>query len=92
MAGPTAKQVRDLRAKHGMTQVDFAAKLSVTDRTVQRWEAGASPMSRATYVLAMITLGDVDVTMSKSKPKSEPTKSERIARLKSLAKIHIKSM
>ena len=35
-----AKMVRDLRAKLGLTQEQFAAKVGVTFSTVNRWENG----------------------------------------------------
>ena len=36
----SAKLVRDLRAKLGLTQEQFAAKVGVTWSTVSRWENG----------------------------------------------------
>jgi DNA-binding transcriptional regulator YiaG len=44
-----AKMIRDLRAKLGLTQEQFAAKVGVTWSTVNRWENGRgcpSPLAR----------------------------------------------
>lgn len=35
-----AKMIKDLRAKLGLTQEQFAAKVGVTFSTVNRWENG----------------------------------------------------
>lgn len=37
-----AKMIRELRAKLGLTQEQFAAKVGVTFSTVNRWESGRS--------------------------------------------------
>lgn len=37
---PVAEMVRNLRAKLGLTQEQFAAKVGVTWSTVNRWENG----------------------------------------------------
>lgn len=34
-------KIADMRKKTGMTQIEFAEKLSVTRQTVSRWEAGS---------------------------------------------------
>jgi len=43
-----AKTIKDLRAKLGLTQEQFAAKVGVTFSTVNRWEngrGGPSPLA-----------------------------------------------
>jgi len=40
-----AKMIRELRAKLGLTQEQFAAKVGVTFSTVNRWESGRSTPS-----------------------------------------------
>ena len=43
-----AKMIRELRAKLGLTQEQFAAKAGVTFSTVNRWESGRSTPSPLT--------------------------------------------
>ena len=50
-----AKMIRELRAKLGMTQEQFAAKVGVTFSTVNRWESGRSMPSP----LAMRRIGEL---------------------------------
>jgi DNA-binding transcriptional regulator YiaG len=40
-----AKMIKDLRAKLGLTQEQFAAKVGVTFSTVNRWENGRGKSS-----------------------------------------------
>jgi len=40
-----AKMIKELRAKLGLTQEQFAAKVGVTFSTVNRWESGRSTPS-----------------------------------------------
>jgi len=37
---PLAEELRECRLRAGLTQVELASLLGVTDRTVKRWEAG----------------------------------------------------
>ncbi|MBE6862511.1 MAG: helix-turn-helix transcriptional regulator, partial [Ruminococcus sp.] len=37
-----AKNITDLRKKHGITQAELAEKLNYTDKAVSKWERGAS--------------------------------------------------
>lgn len=39
----TGETVKSLREKLGLTQAELAAKLSVSDKTVSKWETGVSP-------------------------------------------------
>lgn len=39
------EEVRDLRAKLGLTQVELAERMDVTRITVANWESGRSPCS-----------------------------------------------
>lgn len=48
---PTADALRQLRLRHGRTQVDVAASLGVTERQVQRWEAAQGSMPIASWQL-----------------------------------------
>ncbi|MCW5182329.1 helix-turn-helix domain-containing protein, partial [Burkholderia cenocepacia] len=48
---PTAEALRQLRQRHGRTQVDVAACVGVTERQVQRWEAGQGSMPTASWHL-----------------------------------------
>ncbi|WP_321944808.1 helix-turn-helix domain-containing protein [Burkholderia cenocepacia] len=50
-ARPTAEALRQLRQRHGRTQVDVAACVGVTERQVQRWEAGQGSMPSASWQL-----------------------------------------
>ncbi len=38
----TGKLIRDLRLERGMTQLELAEKLHVSDRAVSKWERGVS--------------------------------------------------
>jgi putative transcriptional regulator len=42
IANQTAKQIKELRFRLGMTQEQFAAELGVTISTIQRWESEVS--------------------------------------------------
>jgi DNA-binding transcriptional regulator YiaG len=42
-----AEFVKDARSKLGMTQIEFADQLGVTDRAVSAWEAGATPLTKS---------------------------------------------
>lgn len=48
---PTADALRQLRLRHGRTQVDVATCVGVTERQVQRWEAGQGSMPIASWQL-----------------------------------------
>lgn len=48
---PTAEALRQLRQRHGRTQVDVATCVGVTERQVQRWEAGKGSMPTASWQL-----------------------------------------
>ncbi|WP_367034307.1 helix-turn-helix transcriptional regulator (plasmid) [Burkholderia semiarida] len=50
-AAPTAEALRQLRLRHGRTQVDVAACVGVTERQVQRWEARQGSMPIASWQL-----------------------------------------
>lgn len=38
----TGATIRNLREKQGLTQLQLAEKLSVSDKTVSKWETGGS--------------------------------------------------
>ena len=40
-----SKQLREMRKEHGMTQVQLAAKLNVTDASIRDWEIRGSQPS-----------------------------------------------
>lgn len=49
-------RIRQARRDLGLTQVELAAKLSVTTRSVQGWEAGtAAPHARTLRALAELS-------------------------------------
>lgn len=48
----TADEIRALRARLGLTQVEFAHALGVTPATVSRWENGTAAPSK--LALAML--------------------------------------
>lgn len=51
-----AKMIKDLRAKLGLTQEQFAAKVGVTFSTVNRWENGrGTPSPLATRRIIELT-------------------------------------
>lgn len=50
-ASPTPAQFKYLRLCNGRTQAELAARLDVTERQVQRWEAGLSPVPSAYWQL-----------------------------------------
>ncbi|MBR8034740.1 helix-turn-helix domain-containing protein [Burkholderia vietnamiensis] len=50
-ARPTADALRQLRQRHGRTQVDVAECVGVNPRQVQRWEAGQGSMPSASWQL-----------------------------------------
>lgn len=53
-ANQLAEMIKDLRAKLGLTQEQFAAKIGVTFSTVNRWENGRGTPSP----LAMRRIGE----------------------------------
>lgn len=38
----TGALIRELRQKHGMTQLELAEKINVSDKAVSKWERGVS--------------------------------------------------
>lgn len=55
--GPTPAQLKALRALHGLTQASLAERLGVTERQVQRWEAGEGSLAGTYWQLLRQTLG-----------------------------------
>lgn len=45
----TAQEIKDLRASLGMSQAEFAMKLRVALRTINRWEHGKSRPSQLAH-------------------------------------------
>jgi DNA-binding XRE family transcriptional regulator len=45
-----AQKVRELRESLGLRQVDFAAKFSVTQAAISRWETGIKEPSTDNYI------------------------------------------
>lgn len=56
-AGESAADLKALRALHGITQASLAERLGVSERQVQRWEAGEGSVSAAYWELLRRTLG-----------------------------------
>lgn len=50
----TAKQIKRLRAKHGLLQKHLADKCGVSVRTVQGWEQGKRPNGSALLLLTQL--------------------------------------
>jgi transcriptional regulator with XRE-family HTH domain len=49
------KRLKELRIEKGMTQVQLAAKLNVTDATIRGWEnRGSEPNYETLYVIAKL--------------------------------------
>lgn len=62
-----AVEIKALREALQMTQVELAAKVGVTERTVRRWEGGTTPPSGAARkTLAMLRLA-IPASPSRSK-------------------------
>lgn len=55
----TQQQIKDLRAKHGLTQRAFGDVIGVTERTVQRWEGGDAKPSAQVLELLLIKLKEM---------------------------------
>ena len=49
----TPEQIQRLRTRLGLTQTEFAQRLNVTLRTVQRWESGESSKPHPVFIAAM---------------------------------------
>ena len=45
----TAQEIKDLRASLGLSQAEFALRLRVALRTINRWEHGKSRPSQLAY-------------------------------------------
>ncbi|WP_321883848.1 helix-turn-helix domain-containing protein [Burkholderia cepacia] len=54
---PTAAELVHLRTRHGRTQAAVAARLDVTPRQVQRWEAGVGTMPIPSWQLLCLEWG-----------------------------------
>jgi transcriptional regulator with XRE-family HTH domain len=56
--GVTGDELRDLRKRLGLTQVELAEKVGVASNTVARWERGelgiSEPVSRLVKLLAKV--------------------------------------
>lgn len=55
----TPKEIKALRAKHGLTQRAFGDVIGVTERTVQCWEHGDAKPSAQVIELLLIKLEGV---------------------------------
>jgi len=54
---PSPADIKDLRERAGRTQAQVATLLGVTDRQVQRWEAGVVAMPSVTWRFFRLTCG-----------------------------------
>ena len=70
------QELTRLRTEAGLNKTELAAKIGVSERTVYRWERGASPILPAMENLLRLTLGDYTVD-------STPATSERPRTIKS---------
>jgi putative transcriptional regulator len=58
----TAKQIKELRFRLGMTQEQFAVKMGTTGTTVHRWENGHSHPSPMALKLMQQILTEISIT------------------------------
>lgn len=78
MHEPSPQEIRELRARHGLSQAALGALVHVQARSVQRWEAEAGQarqMPAAIWELALAKLGEIRLqryTPPKPKPKRKP--------------------
>ena len=56
LPAPTGDQIGRARAIRGWSQKDLAAALNVTERTVQRYEAGGAPAHRPFVVGRLVQI------------------------------------
>jgi DNA-binding transcriptional regulator YiaG len=56
---PTGDQIRKLRLKSGLTQVEFGRLLHVNGNTVWKWEAENRQMHPAFWELARIKISNI---------------------------------
>lgn len=52
----TAERIRDLRARLGLTQIQFAGELDVSQAAVAQWESGECKPSRPAILEALVRL------------------------------------
>lgn len=78
----TPERIRRLRARLGLTQLEFATMLRVVPGTVQRWEygRGAKPLGPATVILDLlerqVALAELLATSGPRPKRGRPRKSQ----------------
>lgn len=55
----TPQEIKQLRTQHGLTQVQFAAQLLTSERSVQRWENGDIKPPAQVLELMRVKFGEV---------------------------------
>ncbi len=55
----TPQEIKQLRTQHGLTQVQFAAQLLTSERSVQRWESGDIKPPAQVLELMRVKFGEV---------------------------------
>ena len=71
------EKLRSLRKKQGLTQMDLALLLGVSDRAVSKWEKGlSSPTSKHIVFLAKVFNVSVEYFFSSGKNKTASTQKE----------------
>ena len=71
----TSKRIRSLREAHGLTQSELAAKLSITQPAVYRYENGRIPDSETLCKIADIFGVTVDYLLGRDKPLPKEAKT-----------------
>ena len=65
-----------LRERAGKTQEQLAAELSVSSRSVRRWENGETPINARTEAALRLRLGDYTLQTSATPTRSRTIKSK----------------
>lgn len=55
----TPQEIKQLRTQHGLTQVQFAAQLLTSERSIQRWEKGDIKPPAQVLELMRVKFGEV---------------------------------
>ncbi len=86
---PLGRMIQELRKGKGMTQLELAGKMNVTDKAVSKWERGLSyPDTASLPALAEILGVSVDELMQCS----SRTKEEGMAKARDIAKMALNAV
>ena len=85
--------IAELRKQHGMTQLELAEKMGVTDKAVSKWERDLScPDINSLPTLAEILGGSVEELMQIKKEAAEEEETPKVSKIAEIMEIAPKAV